>query len=376
MALDLGILKPAKYRNLELKNRISWLPAVTCLADEVGFVTDALIERHVDRAKGGFGLIDVEACGVTPRKSPHLLRICDDKFIPGLKEMTDAVHEHGCKMTVQLIHYVKQSWKDPQNPYKQAVEDISYEEIEEIKQQFVDSTIRARKAGFDGVELHDAHGYTLSSFTSLLNKRTDKYGRNVEGRCRIVTEIMEAIRKEVGYDYCVGLRLSGEEFVKGGNTLKQTTEMAKIYAQASCDFISVSAGGKTEDGPWYTGYSGDRCMCTANLPYGCHVYLAEGIKKALRSIGADDVPVIASGKIDTLQRGEEIFVNGQADIIGYCRPGIADPDFVVKQVEGREKELIKCVYCNGCLERDQRHEVVNCVIRDKVLEAQAKKNQQ
>ena len=155
------ILEPVKFRNLELKNRLVWLPAVTCLADEVGFVTDALIERHVARAKGGFGLIDVEACGVLDRKSPNLLRICDDKFIPGLKEMTDAVHAEGCKMTVQLIHYVKQSVR---TGWKQAVEDLTYEDIDLCKRQFVESTIRAREAGFDGVELHVAHGYTLSSF--------------------------------------------------------------------------------------------------------------------------------------------------------------------------------------------------------------------
>ena len=356
------ILEPVKFRNLELRNRLVWLPAVTCMADEIGFVTDELIERHVARAKGGFGLIDVEACGVLDRKSPHLLRICDDKFIPGLKEMTDAVHAEGCKMTLQLIHYVKQSVR---TGWKQAIEDLSYEEIDEIKKQFVDSTIRARKAGFDGVELHVAHGYTLSSFISLLNKRTDKYGRNTEGRCRIVTEIMDDIRKEVGYDYCVGCRISGEEFVMGGNTLKQTTEIAKIFAQASMDFISVSAGGKTEDGPWYTGYSGSRCMATANLPYGCHVYLSRGIKNALREINSD-IPVIVSGKVKDLQHGEEIFQAGDADLIGVCRPAPADPDWINKQVEGREKEMIKCVHCNGCLERDQRHEKVDCAIDDKI----------
>ncbi|MFR5881733.1 MAG: hypothetical protein ACLUEQ_13460, partial [Cloacibacillus evryensis] len=254
--------------------------------------------------------------------------------------------------------------------WKQAVEDLTYEDIDLCKRQFVESTIRAREAGFDGVELHVAHGYTLSSFISLLNKRTDKYGRNTEGRCRIVTEIMEDIRKEVGDDYCVGCRISGEEFVKGGNTLKQTTEIAKIFAGAGMDFISVSAGGKTEDGAWYTGYSGNRCMPTAEYPWGLHVYLSEGIKNALREIKSD-IPVVVSGKVKDLQHGEEIFESGKADLIGVCRPALADPDWIKKQVEGREKEIVKCVYCNGCLERDQRHEAVNCVIADKIAERKA-----
>ena len=159
------ILEPVKFRNLELKNRLVWLPAVTCLADEVGFVTDALIERHVARAKGGFGLIDVEACGVLDRKSPNLLRICDDKFIPGLKEMTDAVHAEGCKMTVQLIHYVKQSVR---TGWKQAVEDLTYEDIDLCKRQFVESTIRAREAGFDrSMILSYGQDDRVCAFTSL-----------------------------------------------------------------------------------------------------------------------------------------------------------------------------------------------------------------
>ena len=311
---ELKILKPVKFRNIEMKNRLVWLPAVTCLADEVGYVTDQLIERHVARAKGGFGLIDVEACGVLDRKSPNLLRISDDKFIPGLKEMTDAVHSYDCKMTVQLIHYVKQSVR---TGWKQAVEDLTYEEIDQCKDDFIRSAVRAKEAGFDGVELHVAHGYTLSSFISLLNKRTDQYGRNTEGRCKIVTDIVEGIRKELGNDYCVGCRISGEEFVKGGNTLKQTAEIAKIFAKAGMDFISVSAGGKTEDGAWYTGYSGNRCMPTAEYPWGLHVYLSEGIINALREIGSD-IPVIVSGKIPDLEYGEKVFEAGQADLIGVC----------------------------------------------------------
>lgn len=365
---DYGILQPVKYRNLELKNHLEWLPAVTELADEDGFVTDELIERHVDRAKGGFGLIDVEATGVNDRKSPKLLRIYDKKFVPGLKEMTDEVHKYGCKMTVQLIHFVKQSVR---TGWKQDVADLTLEEIKEIEDQFVNAAFIAREAGFDGVELHDAHGYTLSSFTSLLNKRTDEYGRGFEGRCKIVTDIIKRIHKEMGDDYCCGLRLSGEEFVNGGNTLKQTTVMSQIYAEAGADFISVSAGGKTEDGAWYMGYSGNRCMPPAYYPQGLHVYLAEGIKKALRAVGSD-IPVTVSGKIDDLDYGEQVFEEGKADIIGVCRPALADPEWIIKQVEGRDKEILKCVYCNECLRRDQRHEPVNCAVRDAKLAAAAK----
>jgi len=360
-----GILQPVKYKNLELKNHIEWLPAVSVLAgDEDGYLTDALIDRHLKRAKGGFGLIDVEACGINDMRSPKLLRLINDEQVKRHKQMTDAVHAYGCKMTVQLIHYVKQSvrtgWKFP-------IEDFTKEDILDIEQQFVDATVRAKAAGYDGVELHAAHGYTLSSFVSLLNKRTDEYGGNEEGRCRIVTEIVEKARKVVGDDYCIGARISGEEFVNGGNTLKHTTKIAQIFAKAGMDFISVSAGGKTEDGAWYMGYSGNRCMPPAYYPYGLHVYLADGIKRALRDIGSD-MPVIVSGKIDTLERGQEVFNNGSADIIGYCRPAICDPEFINKSAGINPEPLVKCVYCNTCLARDQRHEAVNCIVWEKVCE--------
>jgi 2,4-dienoyl-CoA reductase (NADPH2) len=334
------------------------LPAVTWLADEEGFVTDDLITRHVARAKGGVGLINVEATGVLSRKSPKLLRIHDDKYIPGLKRMTDAVHAEGAKISVQLIHFVKQS----RSGWKQAVEDLTIEEIEECKKDFVDAIVRAQEAGFDIAELHVAHGYTLSSFISLLNKRTDEYGKNTKGRCKIVTDIIAEGRKKVGPGYPIAARISGEEFVKGGNTLKQTTEIAQILGEAGVAYMSVSAGGKTEDGAWYKGYSGNRCMPTAEYPWGLHVYLAEGIRPVLAPM---DIPVIVSGKIKDLKHGEEVFEKGQADLIGFCRPLLADPEFIVKQREGREKDIVKCVYCNGCLERDQTFEPVNCIVYEK-----------
>lgn len=358
------VLEPVKFKNLELKNRIVWLPAVSWLADEEGFVTDELIERHVERANGGVGMIIIEATGVLDRKSPKLLRINDDKYLSGLTKLVDAVHEAGAKISIQLIHYVKQS----RSGWKQDVKDLTDEEIEQCIQDFVDATVRAKKAGFDAIELHDAHGYTLSSFTSLLNKRTDEFGRGTAGKCKIVTDIIRRAREAVGPDYCIGIRISGEEFVLGGNTLKQTREMAKIFGEAGINYMSVSAGGKTEDGAWYKGYSGNRCMPTANYPDGLHRYLADGIREILEPMG---IPVIVSGKITSLEMGEDVLDKGEADLIGVCRPLLADHEWITKQVEGREKEIIKCIYCNGCLEKDQTWDPVNCVVREKVLAKQA-----
>lgn len=352
------ILSPVNFKNLSLRNRLVWLPMVSWLADENGFVTNNLIERHRLRAEGGVGLIVLEATGVLDRKSPKLLRICDDKYLPGLEKLVQAVHDSGAKMSIQLIHFVKQS----RSGWKQKVEELSLEDIKQVKEDFVKAAIRAKKVGFDAIELHVAHSYTLSSFISLLNKRQDEYGKTVKGRTKIVTDIIEMCREKLGDDYCIGARISGEEFVIGGNTLKQTKEISKIMAEKGLDYLSVSAGGKTEDGAWYSGYSGTRSMPTANLPYGCHVYLAKGIREELEPL---NVPVIASGKINSLELGEEILNEGKADLIGVCRPLLADPQWIIKQQDNRHKEIINCIYCNTCLERDQRWEPVECIVAEK-----------
>ena len=356
------ILEPATFKNLTLKNRIAWTPAVTCLATDEGFVTDALIDRHVKRAKDGAGFIQVEACGVLDRKSPKLLRICDDDCIAGHKELTDAIHAYGAKCSVQLIHYVKQSVR---TGWKQDVADLSHDDIEEIVRQFAEAGERARKAGYDAVELHAAHGYTLASFISLLNKRTDKYGGNAAGRCRIVVEVIERIRGLVGPDYCVGARINGDEFIRGGSTIKQGVEVAKILGEAGLDFVSVSAGGKTEDGAWYTGYSGERTMPTSAYPWGCHVYLADAVREVLAPM---NTPVITAGRIKSLEHGEEILNEGKADIIGYCRPMLCEPEWITKQLEGRQKEIVQCAYCNVCQDRDRVFEPVNCIVYEKYCE--------
>lgn len=352
------ILEPVEFKNLSLKNRLVWLPMVSWYANDEGYVTDGLIERHRRRAEGGVGLIILEATGVLDRKSPKLLRINDDKYMPGLEKLVQAVHDAGSKISVQLIHYVRQSSKG----WKQKVEDLTYDEINQCKEDFVQAAIRAKKVGFDAIELHVAHSYTLSSFVSLLNKRTDEYGANTKGRAKIVTDIISMCREKLGDDYCIGARISGEEFVAGGNTLKQTKPISKLMAEAGLNYLSVSAGGKTEDGYWYSGYSGTRAMPTANLPYGCHVYLSKGIREELAPLG---VPVIASGKINSLELGEQILNEGKADLIGVCRPLLADPDWIIKQAENRQKDIIPCVYCNTCLERDQKFQPVDCIVAEK-----------
>jgi dimethylglycine catabolism A len=353
------LFSPASYKNLSLKNRLVWLPIVSWLAEEDGYVTDKLIDRYRRRAEGDVGLIVIEATGVLDRRSPRLVKICDDKYLPGLEKLVKAIHDAGAKVSVQLIHYVK---KSKRTGWKQQIEDLTKDDIEEIEKNYVDAAIRAKKAGFDAIELHVAHSYTLASFVSLLNKRKDEYGGDENGRARIVLEIMERCREAVSDDFAICARISGEEFVKGGNTLKQTGVISRLMAEKGLNYLSVSAGGKDEDGDWYTGYSGSRSMPTANLPFKCHTYLAKGIKEEVGPLG---VPVIASGKIHTLEHAEEILNEGKADLIGLARPLLADPQWAIKLRENRADEIVECTYCNTCLKRDQRFEPVECIEAEK-----------
>jgi 2,4-dienoyl-CoA reductase (NADPH2) len=223
-------------------------------------------------------------------------------------------------------------------------------------------------AGFDFIEIHMAHAYVLASFLSRSNKRTDGYGGRLENRMKLPIEVYQAVRNLVGDNYPLGIRINGEDFVVQGNTLAQSTVIARRFAQLGADYISVSAGSRFEDAAIpaegnppdpMSGYSGHRMSPWFWWPDGTHVYLAEGVRKAIREAGFD-TPVVTAGKIREPKHAEEILEEGKADIIGLCRALLADPDWPAKAKEGREKEIVRCVACNYCLEADSRYEQVRC----------------
>jgi len=200
---------------------------------------------------------------VIDKRSGPLLRICDDRFIPGLAELVKEVHEEtDSKIGLQIVHFLKLA----RTGYRQKVEDLSSEEIQEIIEATVRAAVRVRRAGFDAVEWDAESGMTLSSFLSRLNKRRDGYGGNLENRLRILLEILKQTRREVGDDFVIGARINGDDFVLGGTTLKQSTVIASRLAEEGVDYISVSCGGKFEDATpqpgkpldCYSGYSGKR----------------------------------------------------------------------------------------------------------------------
>jgi len=232
---------------------------------------------------------------------------------------------------------------------------------------FADAGRRAREAGFDGVELHYAHAYTMAGFLSALNNRNDGYGGLREDRVRLPLEVYRAVRSEVGNDYVVGVRFLGDEVIEGGNRIDDATYFGVEFAGAGLDFLSVSKGGKFEDAQApkvgqavypYTGRSGYECMPTVlsdqEGPFLRSVPLVAAIKRAVNESGFQ-TPVVATGGIGTFEQAESILKNGQADIVGLARQALADPDWFLKVKLGRGREVRQCTYTNYCEALDQAH---------------------
>lgn len=242
---------------------------------------------------------------------------------------------------------------------------------------FARAAARAREAGFDGVELHYAHAYTMASFLSARNTRTDGYGGPREHRIRLPLEVYQAVRAEVGSGYTVGCRFLCDEIIEGGSRVEDAAYFGVAFARAGMDFLSLSTGGKFEDSKQpkvgeaaypYTGPSGYECMPTAlsdaRGPYGRQVQRQAQIRAAVRAAGLA-TPTVAAGGIGTFALAEGILARGEADLIGAARQSLADPDWFRKLRLGRGEEIRRCVYSNYCEALDQRHKQVTCQLWDR-----------
>lgn len=360
------LFEPIKINSMTLPNRIVLPAMVTRLSGEDGFVNQEIHDRYIRYAKGEPGLIVIEAMAVHSAKSGPLLRLSDDSFIPGLRALAREIHDISpSKVVPQIIHFLKIA----RSGWRQKIQDLSIEEIKLIVEQYGAAAARAREAGFDGVELHMAHAYTLSSFLSLRNNRPDLYGKSLENRMRLMSEVIVECRGKVGPDFPIGVRFDGEECIKEGYTQVDSSQMALRMAQLGVDYLSISAGGKFEDAIHkvgeplypYTGYSGDRCMPSADYPNGANVYLSESIKRFINERGYS-TPVVTTGKIGEGWLAEKILAENRADLIGMARPLLADPDLPRKLREGREDLVIKCIYGNVCKSLDENFRKVRCVL--------------
>jgi dimethylglycine catabolism A len=361
------LLEPMRINGMTIPNRVAVPAMVTRLSGEDGYVNDAVIERYLRYAEGEVGLIVVEATAIHGNKSGPLLRLSDASFVPGHRELVRRVHAASpSKIVPQIIHFMKVA----RSGWRQTIDSLSAAEIETVIDQFAAAAARAQEAGYDGVELHSAHAYTLSSFLSRHNPRRDAYdGRTLEGRLRMFGQVLDRVRARVGADFPIGVRFLAEEAIKDGYALPDAQRIALRMAQLGIDYISLSVGGKFEDAIHkpgqplypYTGYSGDRCMPGDWYPALPHAGLAAGIKRYINDKGYA-VPVVSVGKISDPQEAERLLSEGQADLIGMARQLLTDPDWVRKVAQSRGDKIIRCIYCNVCKQLDENFKLVSCFL--------------
>jgi 2,4-dienoyl-CoA reductase-like NADH-dependent reductase (Old Yellow Enzyme family)/thioredoxin reductase len=350
--------------NLHLRNRIVMAPMLSRLCYPDGIVSQKLIDYYVERAKGGAGLIVVEYCYIDNKESKAhqaQLGVYDDKLIVGLAELAESVQEYGAKVILQICHAgrnasAKVLGRQPIAPSAMSSysgempREMSPDDIESTIQAFADAAYRAKAAGFDGVEIHGAHGYLLAQFLSpYTNVRSDLYG---EDRGLMGIQTLDRVRSLVGRDYLVGYRISADEFIEGGVTLEEAGEFAKRLEKKGIDYMHVS-GGMAE--------TGQNIVIPAYLPHGHLLHLAEGIKKEV------SIPVIAVGAIHNPQLAEDALQQKKADLIAMGRALIADPQLPDKIKAGQLADIRPCVRCNeGCRGRMIEGKTQRCAVNAEV----------
>ena len=420
---------------LHLEQR-TWVPAmVPWRASEEGELTQDVLDWYQRFAEGQPGAIVVEATGIRDIASGPLLRISDDSHIEGLRKLVDTIREASqgrTKVFIQIIDFlsvrkrpdrekflrrflaITQHHREQLNEndeetvrellvqksddelqdiltsrelealthgYRERVTDTHLPEIAELPSRlptlFAAAAQRAEKAGFDGVELHYAHAYTMSSFLSRTNTRDDGYGGELENRIRLPLEVFHKVRESVGDQFIVGCRCLTDEIIDNGSNVDDAVFFVQEFAKAGMDFISVSRGGKFDDAKQpkvgasvypYTGKSGYECMpqyvSDKQGPFGRNLPASHTIKQALIADGLD-TPLVTAGGIHNYEQAEEVLQTGQADIIGFARQALADPDWFKKVKNGDGDEVVLCRYSNYCEALDQKHKQVTCELWDR-----------
>lgn len=354
---------PLKINQMELKNRLVVSAMVTNYCNEDGTATEKFIAYHEHKAKGGWGLIITEDYAVTKtaggfKKLPGLW---EDQQIDSHKELTRRVHEAGGKIVAQIYHAGRETssaitgeqpigpsaLKDPTMP--ETPRELTVEEIHDLVEKFGDCAKRAKEAGFDGVEVHGAHGYLIGAFASpFSNKRSDEYGGTIRNRARFAMEIIENIKEKCGKDYPVLYRMSSVEYVPGGLEIEESKVLARFVQEAGADCIHCSQGV----------YASTHVIIPPSVvPRAAYVENAAEIKKVV------DIPVIAVGRINDIEIAESVLEAGKADLVTMARASLADPDMPKKVLEGKADEVIRCIGClQGCSGENGKGNCVRCLV--------------
>jgi len=350
-----ALFTPTRIGNMELRNRLVMSPMTTGYGGADHRPTTRLVRYLEERARGGVGLITLEACviDVQHREVPRSMHFADDSVVAAHRALTDRVHAQGARIQPQIVH----PGPDSLAPQMEGIDSVgpsvipSYltgtpsraldaDELPRLAQQFAEAARRVREAGYDGLELHAAHGYMLlgSFLTPWRNRRSDAYaGHSLEGRMRFLLEVLAAIRERAGEDFPITLRVSGHEGVPGGRSIGETQRMAPILVDAGVAAFHVSGGVI------------DRLtsQVVTGSVYGPGHNLAAA--RALKQIV--DVPVMVVGRIHDPQLAEEILTRGDADLVVMGRPLLADPELPRKlREQGRKASLRRCISCQNCID--------------------------
>ncbi|MFH1436591.1 MAG: FAD-dependent oxidoreductase [Pseudomonadota bacterium] len=365
------LFSPASIGTMELRNRIVMAPMATDFADDDGKVSQRLTDYLAARAEGGVGLIILEATTIdeTFPYMPRSVGLWDDRLIPGMRGLVDAVHAHGAKLAPQIVHPGPKSLSTiingtqtvgptagiVNNITKRRCRELAAGEIREICRQFGRAAARAREAGCDGMELHAAHGYMLAgSFLSpLRNRRADAYGGSLQGRLKFILEVMENIRDGAGDDFPVIVRISGAELVPGGMDVREMQTIGSILAGAGVDDFHVSSG-VYPDLSW-------RVIPPTGTPLCLNAGLSEAIRKAV------DVPVMVVGRINDPLMAEGVLARQEADLVVMGRALLADPELPNKARAGRLYDIAPCMGCGqGCVAAREKGADMTCVVNPAV----------
>ena len=354
------LLEPIKIGALELSNRLVMPPMGTGLGDTGGIVSKANLAYIKRRAKSGAGLIITEITAVHPagQVSPRALGAWDDKFIPGLSQLAATVHSQGAKVALQLHHCGRESYLQQKKNlalgpsaipsyifgFLGSPREMTLEDIQEAIAAFGAAAFRAKAAGFDAVELHGAHGYLLMQFLSgVSNQRMDKYGGDFKDRGRFMMECAREVRKQVGPDFPVSVRISGEEGIKSGYSVNEMQTIIPDLVAAGADIIHVSFG---THGNMDVNLNSPNPSAPVEFAQGFNAHLAKKIKEVAT------VPVISVGRYTDPFLMDEVIARGDADMIAVGRQHLADPDFLKNAIAGHSEDTMECLACNqGCIER-------------------------
>jgi 2,4-dienoyl-CoA reductase (NADPH2) len=372
------LLSPGRIGPIALRNRILMAPMGTNFAEPDGQVGERMQRHFEERARGGVGLVVVGVGAVAfPDGAciPNQVAFSDDRFLPGLRALVARVHAHGAKIAIQLQHAGKVALQDvaagrplqvpslvsgPAGdilndlapgeiaaltaPYTRpgarlALHEMTKAEIAQLVERFADAADRARRAGFDAIEIHGAHGYLISSFLSpASNRRSDEYGGSLENRARLLCEVIRAVKARVGSELAVWVRLDAKELrIEGGIELEHALRSAELAEAAGADAIHVSAYADPTSGVAFT----DAPL--VHEPGGFLGY-AEAMKRRLR------IPVIAVGRIEPEQADAGIR-DGRIDFVAMARKLLADPELPRKLAEGRPEDVRPCIYCYTCVSK-------------------------